>query len=153
KRQSWFFFTRYIDANYLHPIPFELMVDHGGSDPSKFSVSKVFYAGAIYNSTTELMELWKDPDSGIPRVDLNDPVKDPGPVYSSYELRKPMRPLSNKPGPVPFEPKGRRFTIDRNEVKWMGWKFGVGVSGVTGTRLWDISFKGERIAYEISMQE
>lgn len=57
-------------------------------------------------------------------------------------------------GAVSYEPYGRRFTItDGNKVSWLGWSLYIGYLPHYGPRYMDVRFKGERIAYEISMQE
>jgi hypothetical protein len=38
-------------------------------------------------------------------------------------------------------------------VAWLGWLLYVGYLPHFGPRFWDLRFKGERIAYELSMQE
>jgi primary-amine oxidase len=48
----------------------------------------------------------------------------------------------------------RRFSIGQNNrVSWLGWQLYVGYLPHYGPRYMDVRFKGERIAYEISMQE
>lgn len=47
-----------------------------------------------------------------------------------------------------------RFTISHgNKVSWLGWSLYVGYLPHYGGRFWDIQFKGERVAYELSLQE
>lgn len=47
-----------------------------------------------------------------------------------------------------------RFTITHgNKVDWLGWSLYVGYLPHHGGRFWDIRFKGERIVYELSLQE
>lgn len=47
-----------------------------------------------------------------------------------------------------------RFSITQNnKVRWLGWELYVGYLPHYGPRYYDVRFKGERIAYEISMQE
>ncbi len=75
-------------------------------------------------------------------------------LYSNFKRRPgPIRGESQPIGPVQYEPYGRRFSIDGNKVKWMGWEMDVGNKPTSGPRLWDIRFKGERIIYELSIQE
>lgn len=38
-------------------------------------------------------------------------------------------------------------------MSWLGWSLFIGYLPHYGPRYMDVSFKGERIAYEISMQE
>jgi hypothetical protein len=51
-------------------------------------------------------------------------------------------------------PPAPRFTITHgNKVEWLGWSLYVGYVPSYGGRFWDIRFKGERMAYELSLQE
>jgi hypothetical protein len=51
-------------------------------------------------------------------------------------------------------PQKNRFTISHgNRVSWLGWSLYVGYLPHYGGRFWDIRFKGERMAYELSLQE
>jgi Cu2+-containing amine oxidase len=76
-------------------------------------------------------------------------------LFSSFKPRPgPKRGAEAPTGPLPVEPYGRRFTITRNnKVEWLGWSLYVGAMPTSGSRLWDVRFKGQRIAYEISLQE
>jgi len=47
-----------------------------------------------------------------------------------------------------------RFTITGgNRIAWLGWSLYVGYLPHYGPRFWDMRFKGERVVYELSMQE
>jgi hypothetical protein len=39
------------------------------------------------------------------------------------------------------------------QIEWLGWSMSAGIVSSTGLRLHDVRFKGERIAYEIALQE
>ncbi len=79
-------------------------------------------------------------------------------MYSTFQHRTEMRGLPGQPigqpfNPVQFEPAGRRFTISRAHIEWMGWELDVSNRPTSGLGSWDIRFQGERVAYEISLQE
>jgi hypothetical protein len=62
--------------------------------------------------------------------------------------------LRTPPHPPPYVSSPLRFTISEgNKVDWLGWSVYVGYLPNYGPRFWDMSFKGERIAYELSLQE
>jgi primary-amine oxidase len=70
----------------------------------------------------------------------------------------PLRPRARArpthgPGPSDASCAHPRFTIQGNKVNWLGWSFLIGNKATSGPRLWDIRFKGDRIIYELSMQE
>lgn len=117
-------------------------------------MQKVYYGGAVYNSTKQLMVLYNDPDSGIKKVKFaasDLPV--PGEEYpASFEMKGDMRPGSNTTGPMLYQPGGRRFTLAGSQVSWLGWDFDVAMRVSGGIQLWDVNFKGERIAYEIGFE-
>jgi len=79
----------------------------------------------------------------------------PNRLYSNFEARPGAKRAATQPvGAVSYEPYGRRFTItDGNKVSWLGWSLYIGYLPHYGPRYMDVRFKGERIAYEISMQE
>ena len=64
-------------------------------------------------------------------------------------------PFFDKPkrGPLPFEPNGRRYKINGNRVQYGSWKLDLGVRGSAGIAVYNVMFKKERIAYEVSLQE
>jgi hypothetical protein len=75
-------------------------------------------------------------------------------LYSNFEARPTKRGERQPVGPVAFEPYGRRFSIsENNRVSWLGWQLYVGYLPHYGPRYMDVRFRGERVAYEISMQE
>jgi primary-amine oxidase len=53
------------------------------------------------------------------------------------------------------QPHGPRVQVDDSEgfVKWMGWSMYLSFSQVTSLALFDINFRGERVVYELSLQE
>jgi diamine oxidase len=63
------------------------------------------------------------------------------------EPTEPMR------GPRSYYPDGRRFSVQGHHVEWQGWAFDFGVKTIQGLHVNDIRFKGERVVYELSLQE
>lgn len=49
----------------------------------------------------------------------------------------------------------KRYIVDptENTVSWMDWNFSLGQTRDSGLSLWDIRFKGDRIIYELGLQE
>jgi hypothetical protein len=54
--------------------------------------------------------------------------------------------------PVQFDGPRYRADLEEQYVTWMGWSFYLGFEHDMGLNLWDITFRGERIIYEISPQ-
>ncbi|XP_026720569.1 primary amine oxidase, liver isozyme-like isoform X1 [Athene cunicularia] len=69
--------------------------------------------------------------------------------FSSMKPRAPAAALF----PLQFEPQGPRYSVRNNHVLFQGWSFAFGMSVHRGLRLFDVRHKGERVAYEISVQE
>ena len=59
------------------------------------------------------------------------------------------------PPPVHVAPAGSRYAVDPEEkyIEWMGFSFYLGFTRDIGLNLHDIRYEGERILYELSMQE
>ena len=68
---------------------------------------------------------------------------------SSLHFRGDPVPDEPQRGPQSFYPDGRRYSINGRRVEWLGWEFEFGVRTVSGLQVFDISYQGERIAYEI----
>lgn len=72
------------------------------------------------------------------------------PIYNGEAL-----PLDHKPAPMAVSPGEARYTVDYDNqyVKWMDFEFYIAFSRNTGVRLFDIKYKGERIFYELGLEE
>jgi len=57
--------------------------------------------------------------------------------------------------PVQVAPAGSRYAVDPEEkyVEWMGFSFYIGFTRDAGMALYDIRYQGERLIYELSLQE
>ena len=105
----------------------------------------------IYDSVDEFIKSYKL--GKITKVNLPAPTsKDL--KYSSLEMRganlQPSLPLRE---PEQFEPDGKRYTAENNHIEYMGWSFDFRLRTTSGPQLFDIRFNGERIVYELSLQE
>ena len=63
---------------------------------------------------------------------------------------QPPQPLRE---PEQFEPDGKRYTAEDNHIEYMGWSFDFRLRTTSGLQLFDIRFNGDRIVYELSLQE
>jgi primary-amine oxidase len=77
--------------------------------------------------------------------------------WAQLDLNPEMgtRDLESQLAPQSLELGGKRYKLDTEEqyVEYMGWSFYVSHSRFLGVQFHDIKFKGERILYELSMQE
>ena len=75
-------------------------------------------------------------------------------VFSTLKRRgKHIQPPLPIREPELFEPDGKRYTAENNHIEYMGWSFDFRVRTTSGAQLFDIRFNGERIVYELSLQE
>ena len=151
-RKKWFFFKRDLPGNYLHPVGLSLYVDTRGSDVSRWKVEKVVYLNSSFDSVEELMAAYRN--GSVYKVFTPAPSYSPEKLlFSSYLRRggshpsKPLRP------PQLVEPDGKRYTVSGHHVEYMNWSFDFRLRSSTGVQLFDISFDGQRIVYELSLQE
>ncbi|XP_003467052.1 membrane primary amine oxidase isoform X1 [Cavia porcellus] len=145
-RATWFGLYYNISGTgiFLHPVGLELLVDHGALDPARWTVQKVFFQGHYYDSLAQLED--KFVAGQVKPVQVPD--KGTGGAWS---LKSPV-----PPGPAPplqFHPEGPRFSVQGSCVTSSLWTFSLGLGTFSGPRVFDIRFQGERIAYEVSVQE
>ena len=55
--------------------------------------------------------------------------------------------------PIQISPNGPRFSIEGRKVIYLDWKFNFLVQSSSGPALFNVKFKDQRIAYELSLQE
>ncbi|XP_010840788.1 PREDICTED: primary amine oxidase, liver isozyme [Bison bison bison] len=145
-RSTWFgiYYNITKGGPYLHPVGLELLVDHKALDPADWTVQKVFFQGRYYESLAQLEEQF---EAGRVNVVV---IPDDG-TGGFWSLKSQV-----PPGPTPplqFHPQGPRFSVQGNRVASSLWTFSFGLGAFSGPRVFDIRFQGERLAYEISLQE
>ena len=55
--------------------------------------------------------------------------------------------------PMLASPNGPRFSVEGRQVTYLDWKFNFLVQSSSGPALFNVQFKDQRIAYELSLQE
>ena len=145
-RATWFGLYYNISGAgyYLYPVGLELLVDHKALDPAQWTIQKVFFQGRYYESLAQLEEQFEAGQVNVVVIPNNG-------TGGSWSL-KPQVP----PGPTPplqFHPQGARFSVQGSQVTSSLWTFSFGLGAFSGPRIFDIRFQGERLAYEISLQE
>lgn len=122
-----------------------------GRDSSKFEVVQWVYNNIAYNSTEAFYDAWNSNDfEKLPQVSLNQSWTNP-----SRRNDSGTRPLDDRTSPIVIEPEGRRWQYNEEEryFTWMDWSFYTSYSRDGGVLFFNIKFKGERILYELSLQE
>ncbi|XP_078080124.1 amine oxidase [copper-containing] 3-like [Mustelus asterias] len=144
-RETWFPFLRKISGTFMHPLGFEVLLDHSSSNVSEWSVKKVFYNNQYFESVEELVDRY---DQGtLQKIKLHR--EDSAPNYASLE---PHTESQTAP-PLQYEPQGQRYHVVNNHVSYHGWGFAFRHSTVNGLQLFDIRFQGQRVVYELSIEE
>ncbi|KJE93655.1 hypothetical protein CAOG_04412 [Capsaspora owczarzaki ATCC 30864] len=77
------------------------------------------------------------------------------PVWSSIRTREnaERRAFATLQAPRTYYPDGARFRVDGSTISYLGWEFLLTSSIRSGLNLRDIRFKGERIIYELAIQD
>ncbi|CAK3734610.1 Membrane primary amine oxidase [Lecanosticta acicola] len=116
------------------------------SDKSDWSVEEWFYNGKIYASVEE----FRNALDTLQRTPAN--LDGDWTETEDFDSSPPGREL---PPPVSVQPFGTRYKLDRKEkfVSWFGFEFYITTSQATGLALFDIRFKGQRVMYELGLQE
>ncbi|XP_070610231.1 amine oxidase [copper-containing] 3-like [Erythrolamprus reginae] len=144
-RQVWLNHLQYKPGSYLHPVGFEILVNFSSLDYSQWKVIKAFYNGQYFEGMRDLEKQFN-----MGKVKVNK-VK-PAPRDGGYSSLKPRVP-SQGPGPLHYEPRGPRYRIQDNHVTFMSWSLAFGIDNNRGPRIFDVRFRGERIVYELSLQD
>ncbi|KAF1986474.1 copper amine oxidase [Aulographum hederae CBS 113979] len=136
------------DAWSIMPQGMYCRFDISGRDASQWKMHEWFYNGVLYNSTEAFRSAWKA--GKVEKLPLN--------IDGTWTAAEPSaHGLPEREGtpPIMVQPEGNRYKIDTKErfVSWMGFEFYFTTLQATAMTLWDIKFKGERIMYELGLQE
>ncbi|AOA62681.1 Lysyl oxidase [Komagataella phaffii CBS 7435] len=140
------------DAEDLVPIGFFYKFDMTGRDVSQWKMLEFIYNNKVYTSEEELYEATqKDDFVRLPKINVDDLSW----TVIQRNSSSPVRHLDDRRAPQLVETQGRRWAFDADEeyFTWMDWGFYTAWSRDTGISFFDITFKGERIIYELSLQE
>lgn len=116
--------------------------------PADWVVGEWFYNGVLYGDVGELRRAAGGP--GFLRTPAN--VDGAWTDTEDFDARPDGRQL---PPPVSVQPLGPRYRLDRAQrfVSWFGFEFYLTSTQATGVGVYDIRFRGERVMYELSLQE
>lgn len=144
----WSFPLDVFDSETLLPMGLFFMSDVTGRDPSKWTVQGWYYNGVFYETTDAFRNAYWSGE--VEKLGKNTD----GP-WAQTDQQGKIPPLDTTAPPVAVLPQGSRFNLDAENkyVEWMGWSFYIGFSRDTGMALFDIRFKGQRILYELGLQE
>nr|XP_029135245.1 primary amine oxidase, liver isozyme-like [Labrus bergylta] len=141
-RKTWVSFFRDMSGMYIHPAGFEVQVNHESVNASNWKVERLLYNGQYFDTVEELKQKYED---GFVKKIVYKESAD----YGSLKPKHKHQQLS----PQLFTVDGKRYSISNNHVVYLDWSFAFGLSSLTGARVFDVRFRGERIVYELSVQE
>ena len=149
-RRYWLWLYQVVEYFSLHPLDFLVLTDVTGNTPDQYHIVKIIYAGDSFNSLQELMTAYEH--NSVTKMRIPFPVNDDQ-LFSSMHRRGKEFPEEPARRPLEFEPDGKRYSINGRHISYMGWQFHVRLSPISGPQLFDIKYNGERIVYELSIQE
>ncbi|KAK3361962.1 amine oxidase catalytic domain-containing protein [Lasiosphaeria ovina] len=144
----WSLPTGDFDSETLLPLGLYFKSDVTGRDPSQWAFEGWLYNNTFYATTDDFRAAWS-----------SDSFKKNGPnvdgEWAHTDQQGTVLPLDAAPPPVTVTPAGSRFAVDREQkyVEWMDFSFYIGFTRDTGMAFYDIRYKGERILYELGLQE
>ncbi|KAH6723513.1 copper amine oxidase [Leptodontidium sp. MPI-SDFR-AT-0119] len=136
-------------APYDQMMDFYASFDISGTDESLYTFRMFVYNNVVYTSVQQFREAW---ESG--KI-----IKSPVTPLDESHLRKDrigdFRELETRFAPTTVELDGKRYKVDEENryVEYLGWSFYTGFTRDVGIQFFDIKFKGERVIYELSLQD
>ncbi|KAF4773427.1 copper amine oxidase [Colletotrichum scovillei] len=143
---------RYLNtATYLTPLDFSVMLDVTGTDASQYKLRGIVTNEKFFPTVAALRSAW---DAGELKEQFKQ-SRTPDWGLLDYKPEMGVRDLENKLAPQSLEVGGKRYKVDEEQkyIEYMGWSFYTSYSRTLGLMYYDIKFKGERIIYELSLQE
>lgn len=137
------------ESRTLLPQGLFFKIETTGRDPKKWKVLHWFYNNVLYNSTEEFRAAWMTPGF----------VTTPSNLDGAWTRIDDLAGYDEEPQEddalIKNESHNQKFTFDKEQkfVSWKGFEFHIAFSVATGLTLYDIRFQGERILYELGLQE
>ena len=149
-RKTYLVLFRAHDGHYLHPVGLQVRLDLSSDDVTHWRIDLLWFRGTVYFGVDDFLENFdrSEHEESPPTYQNGDRE-----LYSAPHFRGDPIPEEPKRGPRSYMPDGKRFSVNRHQVSWQGWRFDFNVRSDIGLQLHDVRFKGERIAYELSLSE
>lgn len=136
------------DGETLLPQGLYIQTNITGRDKSKWGLIGILYGGEYYTSVDEFRAAWQNPDfkKFIPNYSGD---------WIGTDQAGNVMPFETEAPPMNVQPGGQRFKVDEENkyIEWMDFSFYLTFTRDTGMRLYNVKFKGERIIYELGLQE
>ncbi|CZT12547.1 related to copper amine oxidase [Rhynchosporium graminicola] len=148
RTMRWVSFSQISDANTLLPQGLYFKADTTGRDPRQWRVVMWLYNDNVYSSSEEFREAWGTPSfKKLPgNLDGRWTQIEPDPMLLEHFRAS---------GPSLCQSGEGRVRVNKDEsfVSWMGFTFYMAFSQVNAISLYDIKLDGERVMYELGLQE
>ena len=138
-------------ASYMTPIDFYVLLDVTGTDASKYFLRSIVTNERAFADVAEFRAAYEAGEikSEFPQTRDQE--------WALLNLKEEMgvRDLDDRLAPQSIEIGGKRYKVDVEQqyIEFMGWSFYLSFTRTLGLMMFDIKFKGERILYELSLQE
>ena len=150
----YLYLTMPTGGNTLRILPVSFIVHHPGTNTSTWYTSDYYYLNqGPFHSSQELVDAYNNGSLRKFKLPFGYMMRYRQEFNIYRDLSQPLRENSDIPPPKTYEPKGPRYTIKRNVIFWMDWQCEFSVDPIKGPAIFNVKFKGERIAYEISLQD
>ncbi|KAI1340899.1 copper amine oxidase [Xylariaceae sp. FL0016] len=138
-------------AEYLQPLDFYVLIDCTGTDTTHYKLKGIVTNTRLFPTVAELRSAF---DTGELTEEFFQPEDDRWALLK-HNPEMGVRDLEDKLAPQSLEIGGKRYKVDEEQqyVEYLGWSFYLAHTRTLGIMLYDVRFKGERILYELSMQE
>jgi len=137
----------------LNLVPLSFTINNTAQDPSMWTAYDFWYNYQGPFERDELVEKYNKDELDkivIPESHFELIQESTFPQKRSY---LPNRDFAMLPGPRTYMPSGPRYTVNGRTVKWMDWQVHTGYTFRAGPTFKNIKFKGDRIAYEVALNE
>lgn len=136
------------DVETLLPLGLFFKSDVTGRDPSQWQLQGWLYNDIFYETTAAFRTAYFSP--GFVKLGANVEGD-----WTRTDQQGPVLPMDKAYPPTMLAPTGSRYSVDveRKYVQWMDFSFYISYSRDIGMTLHDIKYKGERILYELGLQE
>ena len=141
--------TSLLDNILAYPLPLEFRLEMDPiNDQSQWKIVNVLYRHEYFATSTEFIRAL---EAGSVTVVPTAPFST-NPFWQTLNHRQTGRPNNNAAPAINVQPT-KRYTVKGGRVEWLGWSFHVKNRLRTSMAIHDVSFMGDRIAYELSLQE
>ncbi|GFS11561.1 amine oxidase [Elysia marginata] len=147
--------TAYYPSDFVTINPLDLMfvMKETGKDSNQFRLDSMEYGGQTFHSIDAFVRAYRR--RATPRIRRTFPKPVPGETSNpgTMDMRGQKFPETFQEGSRQFEPEGKRYIVENQHIRYMKWSFNLRMSMASGPQVWDVRWAGERIAYEISLQD